>query len=90
MFALIARVMDVEKRLEWLEETDKQRNAAMKANPVASKAEDDALCEKLKNVENWSNHNNLHFVGISDTAGFIIWLLKMNSRDDTTKLPETE
>lgn len=60
--ALITRIDDVEKRVEFLEEKEKD----WQANLPATKCDLDQLREKVEDMENRSRRNNLRFIGISE------------------------
>lgn len=60
--ALIMRIDDVEKRVEFLEEKEKD----WQANLPATKCDLDQLREKVEDMENRSRRNNLRFIGISE------------------------
>lgn len=64
--SLISRMGEVEKRVEWLEDTEKQMKAKLEANPIATKSEVDELRDKLEDMENRSRRNNLRFVGVPE------------------------
>ena len=64
--SLISRMGDVEKRVEWLEDADKERQESLEANPIATRVEVDDLCDKLKDMENRNRHNNLQVVGVPE------------------------
>lgn len=60
--ALITRLDEVEKRVEFLEGSEKE----LKANPPASKVELDQLWDKIEDMENRSRRNNIRIVGIPE------------------------
>lgn len=59
---LITRIDEVEKRVEYLETTEKE----WQANPPASKMDVERLWEKLDDMENRSRRNNVRFIGIPE------------------------
>ncbi|KAL0195044.1 hypothetical protein M9458_008616, partial [Cirrhinus mrigala] len=60
--ALITRIDDVEKRVEFLKETENERQR----NPSASKCELDQLKDKVEDMENRNRQNNLRVIGVSE------------------------
>ncbi|RXN19406.1 liprin-beta-2-like isoform X2 [Labeo rohita] len=75
--ALITRLDEVEKRVEFLEGAEKE----LKANPPATKLELDQLWDKVEDMENRSRRNNIRIVGIpegkegQDTVRFLDGLI---------------
>lgn len=59
---LITRIDVVEKRVEYLEAAEKEREA----NPLATKTDIHLLWEKIEHMENRSRHNNVRFIGIPE------------------------
>lgn len=59
---LITRMDDVEKRVEYLEMTEKD----WQANPPASKTDVGQIWDKLEDMENRSRRNNVRFVGFPE------------------------
>ncbi|KAL0159751.1 hypothetical protein M9458_043476, partial [Cirrhinus mrigala] len=60
--ALIAQIDDDEKHVEFLEETENERQR----NPPASKCELDQLKDKVEDMENRNRRNNLCVIGVSE------------------------
>ncbi|KAL7844187.1 hypothetical protein SRHO_G00227260 [Serrasalmus rhombeus] len=60
--ALITRIEEVEKRVEFLESVEKDREA----DPLARKTDISLLWEKLEDMENRSRHNNVHLIGVPE------------------------
>lgn len=73
---LITRIEDVEKRVEFLESAELERQATS-----ATKADVELIWDKLEDLENRSRRNNVRFIGIpegkegADTAKFLEELL---------------
>ncbi len=95
--SLISRMSEVEKRVEWLEDTDKNMKASLEASPIATKAEVDDLRDKLEDLENRSRRNNAQLVGVpegkeaGDMVTFLQRLLKsVLGWDDAMDPPEIE
>ena len=95
--SLISRMGDVEKRVEWLEDADKERQESLEANPFATRAEVDDLRDKLEDMENRNRRNNLRVVGVpegkesGDMAVFVQKLLtSVLGWEDDAQPPEID
>lgn len=53
------QMKEIEKRVECLEDLDKERKEVMEANPVATKAEVEGLWDHFEDLENHDSHNNM-------------------------------
>ncbi|KAI4881460.1 hypothetical protein NFI96_000609 [Prochilodus magdalenae] len=75
--SLITRISEVEKRVEFLEGTERELRENAIANPPATKSELDTLREKIEDMENRSRRNNVRIVGIPEghEAGNMIQFL---------------
>ena len=62
MSTLITRINDVEKRVEYLEAGEAEREA----NPLATKTDIQLLWEKIEDMENRSRRNNVRFIGFPE------------------------
>ena len=56
----------MEKRLEWLEDSDKKLKASLEDSLLATKAELEDLRDKLEDMENRNRRNNLQIVDIPE------------------------
>lgn len=86
---------EIEKRVECLEDLDKERKEAMEANPVATKAEVEELWDEFEDLENHNSHNNLQFVWIpegKEGGDMTVWTLfrSIPNWDETRKLMEIQ
>ena len=64
--SLISQVVEVDKRVEWLDDSNKKVKASQEASPLATKAELEDFRYKLEDMENRNRQNNLRFVGIPE------------------------
>ncbi|KAM7388786.1 hypothetical protein PAMP_024936 [Pampus punctatissimus] len=94
---LISRVVEVEKRVEWLEDSDKELKASLEASPLATKAELESLSDKLEDMENRNRRNNLRFVGVQEgkeSGDMTVFMQKLLTSifgwDETAQPPEID
>ncbi|KAF4077034.1 hypothetical protein AMELA_G00203490 [Ameiurus melas] len=59
---LVTRVADAEKRIEYLESSER----ALSANPPATKRDLEKIFERLEDLENRNRRNNLRIIGVSE------------------------